>query len=77
MGQEDHLEESREAETLRRRIRRLRPRRGPRVRKGGVSLELHVAVAQSKTCCPKRYNPFFLQTGKKKKNNQIKPNTHI
>lgn len=72
LGQEDHLEESREAEALRRRIRGPRPRRGWRVGKGGGALELHVAVAQSKAC-PKRYNPFFLQIEKKKPN---QPNTN-
>lgn len=58
VGQEDHLEESREAEALRRRARKPRPRRGPRVEKGGGPPELHVAVAQFKACL-KRYNPFF------------------
>jgi hypothetical protein len=67
LRQEEHLEESREAEALGRRTRRPRPRGGPRIRKGGGSLELHLTIAQSKAC-PERYNPFFLQTGKKKTN---------
>lgn len=47
LGQEDHLEESREAEALRR-TRRPRTRRGPRAGKCGGPLKLHVAVAQIK-----------------------------
>ena len=82
LRQEEHLEESREAEALGRRTRRPRPRGGPRIRKGGGSLELHLTIAQSKAC-PERYNPFFLQTGKKKptkqptKNKQTKPTTQM
>lgn len=64
LGQEDLLEESREAEALRRRTRRPRLRRGMELEKGKGPLELHVATAQSKTWA-KRYNPFFLQTGGK------------
>lgn len=53
-GQEDGLEEGKEAEA---------PKGGPEglgQGEGRSSLALHVTVAQPKACCPKGSDPFFL-----------------
>lgn len=60
-GQEDGLEEGREAEALRRRARRPRPRRGLRAAKGGSSLVLHVTVG----LLPKRVQSLLSPERKK------------